>query len=101
MNNLQKYKILVIFTLSEIIFYFKLNISNHSNYFLIWAIIGVAFLSYNILNVIKANPIISLFTQPKNKPVKIKSTFKERLYSFDTLVYLIFISMNFILYLIS
>jgi|LGOV01.1.fsa_nt_gb hypothetical protein len=103
MNFLQKYKTLIILVLLEFAFYLKLNIINNQAYFLNWSIIGTSFLLYNLFNVIKTNPIISLFTINSNKKNKIEkqSTIKERLLSESTIFYLLFISTNFLLYIIS
>ena len=102
MNFIQKYKTLIILVLLELAFYLKLNIINNQAYFLNWSIIGTSFLLYNIFNIIKTNPIISLFTINSNKKSETEkhSTIKERLLSKNTIIYLLFISINLLLSII-
>jgi len=105
MNTLKKYKTLIILSLLEFLFYFKLNVYDNKLYFSTWFFIGITFALYNIFNVIKSNPIISLFmiksNQNETNNVKIHSTISERLFNSETMTILIFISFNFLLYIFS
>lgn len=100
MNYIKKYKIFIILILLEFAFYIRVNITNNEMYFSTWSFIGIFFLLYNIFNVIKSNPIISLFTlKNRNNKIQQQSTIKERLFSSETKILLIFISINFLLYI--
>jgi len=103
MDTIKKYKTLTILSLLEFLFYLKLNIHDNKLYFSTWFFIGIAFVLYNIFNVIKSNPIISLFMIKSNKPntIKTQSTINERLFNSETITILMFISFNFLLYVFS
>jgi len=104
MSYFRKYQVIIIFSLLEIIFYFRLEIADHQTYFFTWGIIGFAFFIFNIFNVIKANPILSLFNANvrKNSIDQLpssKMSFQEKIFNEKSLIFIFFIVMNFLLYL--
>jgi hypothetical protein len=102
MKYIQKYKSIIILVLVEIIFYFRLNIIDTKTYFFTWFIIGIAFWIYNIFNIIKTSPILSLFTINSNKTSKKNIsqhlTIKEKFFNTDNIIYFLFVITNFLLY---
>lgn len=102
MNFFQKYRVVIILLLAEIVFYFRINTMDRQTYFFTWVIIGFAFLIFNVFNVIKANPIIRLFTIKKQPQKKISENnpSPKGLWQEENLASLLFILMNFLLYLI-
>lgn len=104
MNFFRNYRIIIIFSLLEILFYFRLGITDHQTYFFTWGIIGIAFFIFDLFNVIKANPVLSLFkTNTKSKPIEeltsSKMSFQARIFSDKSLSFIFFILTNFLLYL--
>lgn len=104
MDFFRKYRLIIIFSLLEIIFYFRLEITDQQTYFFTWGIIGIAFYIFDLFNVIKANPVLSLFkTNAKENTVKelasSKNSFREKVLDGKSIVFIFFIVTNFLLYL--
>jgi len=104
MDFFRKYRIVIVFLLLEIAFYFRLGITDHQTYFFTWGIIGLAFYIFDFFNVIKANPVLSLFNSKfKEATVKqlasSKRAFQEKVLDGKSLIFIFFIVTNFLLYL--
>jgi hypothetical protein len=104
MDFFKKHRMVIVFLLLEIVFYFRLGITDHQTYFFTWGIIGLAFFIFDMFNVIKANPILSLFnSNAKDPSVKqlagSKKSFQSRVLNGKSYGFIFFIVTNFLLYL--
>ena len=104
MDFFKKHRMVIVFLLLEIVFYFRLGITDHQTYFFTWGIIGLAFFIFDMFNVIKANPILSLFkSNAKDPSVKeiaaSKKSFQEKVLNGKSYGFIFFIVTNFLLYL--
>jgi hypothetical protein len=99
MDFFRKHRIIIVFLLLEIVFYFRLSITDHQTYFFTWGIIGLAFFIFDIFNVIKANPILSLFNSNAKKLATSKKSFQEKVLNGKSYCFIFFIVTNFLLYL--
>lgn len=104
MDFFKNHRMVIVFLLLEIAFYFRLGITDHQTYFFTWGIIGLAFLIFDMFNVIKANPILSLFkSNAKDPSVKeistSKKSFQEKVLNGKSYGFIVFIVTNFLLYL--
>src|SRR6056297_3370526 len=104
MDFFKKHRIVIVFLLLEIAFYFRLGITDHQTYFFTWGIIGLAFFIFDLFNVIKANPILRLFkSNAKDPSVKAlaesKKSFQEKVLNGKSYGFIFFIVTNFLLYL--
>lgn len=104
MDFFKKHRVVIVFLLLEIVFYFRLGITDHQTYFFTWGIIGLAFFIFDMFNVIKANPILSLFnSNAKDQSVKqlaaSKKSFQEKVLNGKSYAFIFFIVTNFLLYL--
>lgn len=94
MKLFNKYKLFILLVVLEGIFYLRLELSNNSDFFLGWAIAGIMLLIFSAFNMVKANPILSLF----NKDMKVEQD--KNLFSDRNIAYSAFIVLNLILYII-
>jgi hypothetical protein len=94
MTFLDKYKIFILLVFLEGLFYFRLDMGNSSEFFLGWAIAGIMLFLFSAFNMVKANPILSLF----NKDMKVEQP--QKLLSDRNIAYMAFILLNLILTII-
>jgi hypothetical protein len=94
MTFFNKYKIFILLIFLEGLFYFRLDLGNSSEFFLGWAIAGIMLFIFSAFNMVKANPILSLF----NKDMKVEQP--QELFSHRNIAYIAFILLNVILYII-
>ena len=99
MDFFRKHRMVIVFLLLEIVFYFRLGITDHQTYFFTWGIIGLAFFIFDMFNVIKANPILSLFNSNAKQLAASKRSFQEKVLNGKSYVFVFFIITNFLLYL--
>lgn len=104
MDFFRKHRMVIVFLLLEIVFYFRLGITDHQTYFFTFGIIGLAFFIFDLFNVIKANPILSLFKSNAKDPsvkevAESKKSFQEKVLNGKSYGFIFFIVTNFLLYL--
>lgn len=106
MDFFRKHRMVIVFLLLEIVFYFRLGITDHQTYFFTFGIIGLAFFIFDLFNVIKANPILSLFKSNAKDPsvkklAESKKSFQEKVLNGKSYGFIFFIVTNFLLYLFA
>lgn len=109
---IKKFKGIIIFTAIETYFYLKFRPKNMEMFFMIWGLIAIALLLYNIFNVKYDVPMMSLGS--KNSLPHFTGSFLEKIYAPDrketrnrggirdpiNLIYLFFVIVNVIGYIL-